>query len=205
MGTIWDQINGSVWPWFVIWCSVSPHLWSEAGMLMCVHVWSEWLVCAHVNAWELACTRWSLLSIWRGKKKKKQAGGAVELIPSTHTHTHTHITILSGSSSFLMHNVPGQNPHQRTIEHSTIFSSESCGSIWQMQRDNYIYLVFCAMAGDAFLQLKWFFLSACVGLWPFYLHCCVRVSGYKLIVWKGLLNMALIFHAFPTQCRHSNH
>lgn len=203
MGTVSDQFNGSVWPWFVIWCSASPHLRHGAGMLMCVRVWTACLCScecmrATLHPVELA------FNLDSKKKKKKQQNKPEEQSNSSPPHTHTHITFRSGSSSFLTHNVLGQNPRRKTIQRSTIFS-ESCGSVWQMRRDNYIYLVFRAMAGDAFLQLKWFLLSACVCLRPFYLHCCVRASGYKLIVWKGVLNIALIFHAFPTRCRLPNH
>lgn len=161
MGTIWDQFSGSVWPWFVIWCSVSLHLRHGAGMLMCVRVWTACLCSCECMRASLHPVELAFNLDSGGGRKKENKQEEQSNSSSSHTYTHTHITFLS--ASFLMHDASGQNPRRRTMERSTILSSESRGSIWQMQRDNYIYLVFRAMAADAFLQLKWFFLSACVG------------------------------------------
>lgn len=102
----------------------------------CVSV-CERLVCAHVNAWEHRLHPVELAFNLDGEKNKPEEQSKSS---PPHKHTHTSHRIPLRLTQSIRPDPSSEN--NRTFH---IFFSESCGSIWQMQRDNYIYLVFRTM------------------------------------------------------------
>lgn len=89
MGTVSDQFNGSVWPWFVIWCSASPHLRHGAGMLMCVRVWTACLCSCECMRATLHPVELAFNLDSKKKKKNNKTSRRSNRTHPLHTHIHT--------------------------------------------------------------------------------------------------------------------